>query len=103
MTLPKLQGTEKQIAWAEEIRDKRLAEADAVIAKMLAKTQSYSEQKQNEVKRQAACVREMLASRDSAAYWIDTRDCWINDLMMRTDAQLAEQMGWQESATKSWR
>jgi hypothetical protein len=62
--LPELLGSEKQIAWAETIRMKVIAEAEAAIAR----TATTPERKA-----QVAPLLAKLKAQDQARWWIDNR------------------------------
>ena len=63
--LPELLGSEKQIAWAESIRVKVIAEAEAAIAR----TATTPERKA-----QVAPLLAKLTAQTEAAWWIDRRN-----------------------------
>jgi hypothetical protein len=62
--LPVLQGSEKQVAWAETIRMKAIAEAEAAIAR----TATTPERQE-----QVAPLLAKLKAQDQARWWIDSR------------------------------
>lgn len=62
--LPELAGSERQIAWAESIRAKAIAEAEGAIAA----TATTAERKA-----QVAPLLARLKAQDKAAWWIDNR------------------------------
>jgi hypothetical protein len=62
--LPELTGSEKQIAWAETIRMKAIAEAEAAIAR----TATTPERQE-----QVAPLLAKLKAQDQARWWIDSR------------------------------
>lgn len=74
--LPALEGTPKQIAWAESIRVKAIADAEAAIAA----TATTAERKA-----QVAPLLAQLKGENSAAWWIDNRK--------RTGVQLLMALG----------
>lgn len=67
--LPKLRGTEKQVAWAQTIRHKRLQEAGSDAERLLA-----------------------IAGAEAARFWIDTREIEIDDLLTEEYAANAVEM-----------
>lgn len=66
--LPALTGSEKQITWAEQIRAKLMAELTEMEA-IAAKSNGTETQKQ-----QLADAASVLRAKESAAYWIDSRE-----------------------------
>jgi hypothetical protein len=73
-------GTEKQIAWAEKIRDGVLAQYDEEISKKVAAFDEYSCEWEEETKARAqARLDEIRAGRalceatDDASWWINKR------------------------------
>lgn len=70
-----LKGTEKQIAWAEDIRAKGLALLDEHVAEFEAHIKSLgqlNEQQQAMLPRYYAAV-ENIRMNDNAAWWIENR------------------------------
>lgn len=70
-----LKGSEKQIAWAEDIRTKGLALLDEHVAEFEAHIKSLgqlNEQQQAMLPRYYAAV-ENIRTNDSAAWWIENR------------------------------
>lgn len=66
MNLPQLTGTEKQVAWAETIRQKVLANIDTYIYK------SVEEERRNDPKIWQAL--EHIRNKTEARWWIDNRE-----------------------------
>ena len=74
-TIPTLTGTDKQIAWANDIRDKRTAELDAMIANIISTGHGNPQGKSAaEIESQGEQYREILLSRTDAGFWIDSKD-----------------------------
>jgi len=84
-----LQGTEKQIKWAEEIREKFLAESEEFITsleesykKWIARGRDWTEEYYLETRNlepltsfaELREARELIASIDEAGAWINTRN-----------------------------
>jgi hypothetical protein len=81
--LPKLSGSEKQVAWAEKIRGDILSQAERVLARAVqeeANPAPYDSEKvrlgntryREEMERLVAGLRAV----DSARWWIDNRSGW---------------------------
>lgn len=67
----KLQGSEKQINWASDIRKSFVAEGQATLAKVETSTDEQCRGKKAEI---VACINTTLAladSQDSASWWIN--------------------------------
>lgn len=84
--LPQLEGTERQVAWAEQLRQRRLAELEQLVADYERRLPTVPEADRE---RAAGLVAEMRAAVarartvKSAAYWIDRRDWTPLDHMER--------------------
>ena len=79
-----LKGTEKQVAWANTIRDEKMAVINAMIEKgnnqietLFGEAKAKAEQSRNLVLARV----EKLAAIESAAYWIDARHDNVQMLM----------------------
>ena len=68
MTTPKLQGTEKQIKWADEIRSATIADLDRQISSYLLNQVEYTEKL-----KEAALAA--IAEKVEAKWWIENRHC----------------------------
>lgn len=79
-----LNGTEKQVSWANDIRSEKMA----TISSMIEKGNSQIETLTGEAKAKALQARDQVLARveklqaiDSAAYWIDARHDSVQMLM----------------------
>ncbi len=75
-TLPTLTGSEKQIAWAEDIRSKALVELQPLEAKVAA----HPEQTHPNIIELKSGIALLKAVAD-AKWWIDHRDYGIQTMM----------------------
>ena len=80
--LPELTGSEKQIAWATDIR----AKAAPVIAAMQARIKEHAKKSPNQTAAMQIVLDELRAQ-TSAKWWIDNRDVAINDVWLVKKAQ----------------
>lgn len=74
--LPELTGSEKQIAWAESIRAKKIQSLKSLLAKV-------EEMPVNDQTQKATNIINDTINNASSKFWIDNRDCgfgvnWIN-------------------------
>lgn len=76
-TLPALTGSEKQIAWATEIRGKIASQANETAEK----AESFRETKPENYT-QAIDTLDAIMQRTSAKFWIDYRTMTLRDLMV---------------------
>ncbi len=74
--LVKLEGTEKQVAWAEDIRAKALNQKDTVI--------QYYQRMGADATRLAEWAIEKIAQQESASWWIGVRGEDL-DTILRTN------------------
>lgn len=91
--LPALVGTEKQIAWAETIRSKKIKSLNQLILELkefIANPNSSEEDKAT----CSHCIKivENHKAENSASWWIDNQhkefDCyWLNDKLIASSAQ----------------
>ena len=75
--LPALKGSEKQIVWAEKIRENSLKELASLLAhgKMTIADLMALENAPGE-----AATAQKIVLKDDASWWIDNRSLYINDL-----------------------
>jgi len=75
--MSRLSGTDKQIAWAEQIRGEAVAAMDLLTAQVedLIATKPGSEADKAKARTALAGAREDLLSHDQAGWWIDHRAC----------------------------
>ncbi len=92
--LPALEGSEKQIAWAETIRAGYAEQIDQIKARLDAaggldtlRTQSPAE-KVAAFQRQLLCM-DALLQKASAAWWIDHRQATLQTLVTEIAAEIA--------------
>lgn len=87
--LPALEGTDKQITWAETIRAKIKAEMDSIISQIVTTEPQTSEQTQS--KEWAIEDAKIILRQKKAAYWIDNRGMTARSLLKRRyDKRIAD-------------
>jgi hypothetical protein len=79
-----LKGSEKQVAWAEEIRDLKLAEIDALIAKLDAEAAEFGDDYDRRKVRRLRGIRLAYVNTSAASTIIDYRDCPPESLFFET-------------------
>ena len=85
--LPMITGSDKQVAWANDIREKRITELDEMIANAIATGYGNPQGKSaDEIEAQGEKYREILLSRTDAGFWINSRDYGLTTVL-----QLANQ------------
>lgn len=92
--LPALEGTPKQIAWAEQIRAKVIPDIDKMVGNGL---QKLSEREIPEgTEWQIGVItkwHDQIRARNQASWWIERRDCTAQDLLTRhLKAHYADQL-----------
>jgi hypothetical protein len=75
--MTELKGTEKQVRWAEEIREQKLAELDALMDEAL---KAMPEEK-TLIEEQMASYRARLLKIEYASEWIDDRGYSVEDII----------------------
>lgn len=75
--LPELQGTEKQIAWANTIRVAYFNSYSKIIAKYEELESSKREQCKEELKSFSEVGEHLFSTKTSASFWIENRDLTI--------------------------
>ena len=96
-----MKGTEKQIAWAEDIQQKYILAIDSRINEITeSKSRRMTEEMRAEKLEEAQGFREWMLSHDEAVFWIDNRDIdsfrpWygIRMKMLLADYTLLKQEG----------
>ena len=76
MGLPELQGTPKQIAWAESIRESAMRSMDSAFEKAQERAKKFRNLPEDEVKLNLRCLEECrddILAKTSASWWIDHR------------------------------
>ena len=75
--MTELKGTEKQVRWAEEIREQKLAELEAL------KTEALEAMPEETalIEEQMASYRARLMEIEHASHWIDCRGYSIEDII----------------------
>jgi len=81
--LPNLNGSPKQIAWAETIRAKLVKELDELSQKIVTKWEAYDKKtpKEEETKNKSLEIIETLKNETSAHKWIDRRNSSAIELL----------------------
>ena len=72
-----LKGTEKQVRWAEEIREQKLAELEALKAEAL----EAMPEETALIEEQMASYRARLLKIEHASEWIDDRGYSVEDII----------------------
>ena len=85
--LPALTGSEKQVAWAETIREAIIRQADARLDEAI---QAEPEDRQAEATAMAAEVKRLIRAETKASWWIDNRGRPIADLIKPMVKQVME-------------
>jgi len=83
--LPALQGSDKQIAWAETIRAGYMPGLQAKLAEMQAKVTPENAA----IAAQAIGITESIINNQSAAWWIDRRDHERADILLMNEFRAA--------------
>jgi len=82
--LPALEGTPKQIAWAEQIRAKVMPQIDGMVGKGLQKISEQGTPEGSEWQIEAITKwHDQIRARNQAAWWIERRDCSAQELLTR--------------------
>lgn len=104
-------GTEKQIRWAEEIREKKMAVLEVFIRKAAEAEGAGPDEAQAMLEQ----VREVLLGQTEAGWWIDNRAMSIHSLIYMADRDAAQGRGrekalgqrpldweWQPTTADTW-
>lgn len=79
-TLPTLTGSEKQVAWANDIRAEQLARLGRVLAE--ADPRIAAAEEEEKIRRHIATAMDGLGAERRASWWIDRgRTGWVSDLL----------------------
>jgi hypothetical protein len=83
--MPELTGSEKQIAWAEQIRAKQIDQLNQATAKMNTRDQVLTDAPDKiELYDLTVKVIDDIKNETSAKWWIENRDCSGIELLNRT-------------------
>lgn len=91
--LPALTGTDKQVAWANTLREKILAELDKAAA--LASTKLADPESPPALQDQARQVlvgAELIRAKTAASWWIDNRHGTVRTMMLHMRAEIEVEM-----------
>jgi len=94
--LPALTGTEKQISWAESIRQAAIPEIEAAAAKLVESAGDYDDLSEPAISELRAAINGLAAellAREAASDWIDTRNVhYLTWMMNELDRNCATRM-----------
>lgn len=77
--LPALEGSDKQVAWARDIRAKLIVEIMSYIDKM--RVAAIAQDKETEFEERSAAMLQMIGGEGSSRYWIDNKSTSARDLL----------------------